>query len=87
MIFVKKSCQTGPALQAEATAQAQHGAHAGLARALLNGSCLGSARQTRLIWPSIPPMVLASVATTSFVILLLFSLPPHASTSAPPHSR
>jgi hypothetical protein len=31
-------------------------------------------------------MVLASVAATSFVILLLFSLP-HASASAPPHSR
>jgi hypothetical protein len=29
-------------------------------------------------------MVLASVATTSIVILLLFSLPSHASTSAPP---
>jgi hypothetical protein len=31
-------------------------------------------------------IVLTSVATTSFVILL-FSLSPHASTSAPPHSR
>jgi hypothetical protein len=31
-------------------------------------------------------MVLASVTATSFPILLLFSLP-HASTSAPPHSR
>jgi hypothetical protein len=30
-------------------------------------------------------MVLASVVTTSFAILLLFSLSPHASTSAPPH--
>jgi hypothetical protein len=58
--------------------QALHGARAGLAQALLNGSCLGSAHQTRPIWPSIPPHdndVLASVATTSFGILLLFSLP------------
>ncbi|PWZ29638.1 hypothetical protein Zm00014a_024105 [Zea mays] len=31
-------------------------------------------------------MVLASVATTSFAIIL-FSLSPHGSTSAPPHSR
>jgi hypothetical protein len=36
-------------------AQAPHGARAGLARALLNGSCLGPARQTRPVWPSIPP--------------------------------
>jgi hypothetical protein len=28
---------------------------AGLAQTLLNGSCLGPARQTRPIWPSIPP--------------------------------
>jgi hypothetical protein len=35
--------------------QAPYGAPAGLAQALLNGSCLGPARQTRLIWPSIPP--------------------------------
>jgi hypothetical protein len=58
--------------------QALHGARAGLAQALLNGSCLGPARQTRPIWPYIPPHdndVLASVATTSFGILLLFSLP------------
>jgi hypothetical protein len=41
--------------RAEATAQAPHGARVGLAQALLNGSCLGSARQTRPIWPSIPP--------------------------------
>jgi hypothetical protein len=27
----------------------------GMGQALLNGSCLGPARQTRLIWPSIPP--------------------------------
>jgi hypothetical protein len=32
-------------------------------------------------------MLLALVAAISFVILLLFSLSPHASTSAPPHSR
>jgi hypothetical protein len=30
-------------------------ARAGLAQALLNGSCLGPARQTRSIWPSILP--------------------------------
>jgi hypothetical protein len=58
--------------------QAPHDANAGLARALLNGSCLGLAHQTRSIWPSIPlhdndgPRL---VATTSFAILLLFSLP------------
>jgi hypothetical protein len=40
---------------AEAMAQAPHDARAGLAQALLNGSCLGPARQTRPIWPSIPP--------------------------------
>jgi hypothetical protein len=44
-----------PALRAEATAQASHDARAGLAHTLLNGSCLGLARQTRPIWPSIPP--------------------------------
>jgi hypothetical protein len=37
------------------TAQARHDARAGLAHALLNESCIGSAYQTRLIWPSIPP--------------------------------
>jgi hypothetical protein len=40
---------------AEATAQARHNARAGLAQALLNGSCLRPTRQTSLIWPSIPP--------------------------------
>jgi hypothetical protein len=49
------SCQARPALRVEATAQVPHGAPAGLAQALLNGSCLGPARQTRPIWPSIPP--------------------------------
>jgi hypothetical protein len=44
-----------PALWTEATAQAPHVARDGLAQALLNGSCLGPARQTRLIWPFIPP--------------------------------
>jgi hypothetical protein len=66
-------CRAGPALRAEATAQAPYGARAGLAQALLNGSCLGPARQTQPIWPSIPPHDndgLTSVATTSFVILL-----------------
>jgi hypothetical protein len=57
MIFckIKKWCRVGLALQAEATAQAPHDARARLAYALLNGSCLGPARQTRPIWPSIPP--------------------------------
>jgi hypothetical protein len=36
-------------------AQTPHDARAGLAQALLNESCLGSAPQTRSIWPSIPP--------------------------------
>jgi hypothetical protein len=64
--------------RAEATAQVLHDARAGLAQALLNGSCLGPARQTRPIWSSIPPHDNdgpPSVATTSFAILLLFSLP------------
>jgi hypothetical protein len=57
MIFckIKKLCRAGPALRAEATAQAPHDARVGLAQTLLNGSCLGPARQTRPIWPSIPP--------------------------------
>jgi hypothetical protein len=41
---IKKSYRVGPAQRAEATAQAPYGAHAGLAQALLNGSCLGPAR-------------------------------------------
>jgi hypothetical protein len=36
-------------------AQARHDARAGIAHALFNGSCPGPGRQTRLIWPSIPP--------------------------------
>jgi hypothetical protein len=40
--------------RAEATAQARHDDRAGLAQALLNVSCLGSARQTWPIWQSIP---------------------------------
>jgi hypothetical protein len=35
--------------------QEPYGTRAGLAKTLLNRSCLGPARQTRLIWPSIPP--------------------------------
>jgi hypothetical protein len=35
--------------------QARHDARARLAQALLSGSCLGPARQTRSIWPSRPP--------------------------------
>jgi hypothetical protein len=49
-----------------------------LAQTLLNGSCLRPPHHTWPIWSSIPPhvmMVLASIAATSFVILLLFSLP------------
>jgi hypothetical protein len=48
-------CRAGPALRAEATAQAPHDAHAGLAQTLLNGSCLRPTHQIRPIWPSIPP--------------------------------
>jgi hypothetical protein len=55
MIFKKKSCRAGPALWAEATAQAPHDARVGLAQGLLNGLCLGPAHQTRPIWPFIPP--------------------------------
>jgi hypothetical protein len=57
MLFfkIKKLCQAGPALRAEATAQAPHGARVGLAQALLNGSCLEPARKIRLIWSFIPP--------------------------------
>jgi hypothetical protein len=40
---------------AEATAQARHDARAGLAQTLLNGSRPRPGRQTRHIWPSIPP--------------------------------
>jgi hypothetical protein len=47
-------CWAGTALRAKATTQAPHDTRAGLAHALLNGSCLGPARQTRPIWPSIP---------------------------------
>jgi hypothetical protein len=55
MIFCKiKNNRVGPALRVEATARAPHDARARLAQALLNGSCLGPAHQTRLIWPSIP---------------------------------
>jgi hypothetical protein len=64
MFLNKKSCQVGPALWTEATAQAPHDARVGLARALLNRSCLGPARQTRLISP----------ATNMYVHL--FSSPP-----------
>jgi hypothetical protein len=42
-------------LRTETTAQARHDAHAGLALALLNGSCLDPDRHTWLIWSSIPP--------------------------------
>ena len=70
-------------------AQAPHGARAGLARALLNGSCLGPARQTcpfgHLYLRTII-IVLASVAATSFVMLLLFSLPSYLRLRAIPFS-
>jgi hypothetical protein len=48
-------CQTRSALRAEATAQARHDDRFELAQALLNGPCPGPARQTRPIWPPIPP--------------------------------
>jgi hypothetical protein len=91
MIFKKnkKNNHVGPALWGEATTQAPHDAHTGLAQGLLNGSCLGPARQTRLIWPSIPlhdndgPRL----SCHHLVRHSTSSLSPHASTSAPPHSR
>jgi hypothetical protein len=49
IVFKKQSCRAGLALQPKATAQTLHDAHAGFAHALLNGSCLGQARQTRPI--------------------------------------
>jgi hypothetical protein len=67
-------------------AQTRHDDRVGLAQALLNGSCPGPGRKHdpfgHLYLRTIM-MVLASVAATSFVILLLFSLSPHASASAP----
>jgi hypothetical protein len=58
--------------------QAPHDARAELAQSLLNGSCLGRlARHDPFdhLYLHTIMMVLASVATSSFVILLLFSLP------------
>jgi hypothetical protein len=58
--------------------QCRYYTRVGLAQSLLNGSCLGPARQTRPfghLYLHTIMMVLGSVATTSFVILLLFSLP------------
>jgi hypothetical protein len=53
-IFCKIKNIIVPALWAEATTQARHDTHVGLTQALLNGSCLRPARQTRSINPSIP---------------------------------
>jgi hypothetical protein len=69
---------SGPALRVEATVQARHNAGAGLAQTLLNGLCPGLGRQTRLfvhLYLHTVMMVFASIAATSFAILLLFSLP------------
>jgi hypothetical protein len=79
IFFIKyKNNRVGPALRAETMAQAPHDAHAGLAQALLNRSCLGMAARHGSfghLYLRTIMMVLASVATTSFIILLLFSLP------------
>jgi hypothetical protein len=55
----------------------KHDARAGLAQALFNGSCFGSARQTRTFWPSIPPHNNDGpcLSYRHLAILLLFSLP------------
>jgi hypothetical protein len=70
-------CRAEPTLRAEATAQAPYNSRAGLVQAQLNGSCLGPARQTRPIWPSIPPHDNDGpcLSCTSFAILLFLSLP------------
>jgi hypothetical protein len=47
-------CRAGPALRTKATAQTPHDTRVRLAQAILNGSCLEPARQTRPICPSIP---------------------------------
>jgi hypothetical protein len=83
-------CWAGLALRAKATTQAPHGARAGLAQSLLNGSFLGPARQTRLIWPSLPPHDNNGHCLSCHHLVrhsTYFYLSPHASTSAPPHSR
>jgi hypothetical protein len=48
MIFCKinKLWRAGSTLRVEATVQASHDAHAGVAQAQLNGSCLEPARKT-----------------------------------------
>jgi hypothetical protein len=69
---------TGPALRTEPTTQAPHDTRAELAHALLNGSCSDQLARHDLfchLYLCTIMMVVASVATTSFVILLLFSLP------------
>jgi hypothetical protein len=68
-------CRAEPTLRAEATAQAPYDARAGLVQAQLNGSCLVPARQTRPIWPSIPPHDNDGpcLSCTSFAILLFLS--------------
>jgi hypothetical protein len=74
---------------AEATTQVRHDARARLAQALLNGSCLGPTRHTWPIWSSIPPHNNDGPrlsCRTSFVILLLFSLPSWLRLRAAPFS-
>jgi hypothetical protein len=57
------------------TAQAPHVARAGLAQALLNGSCLGPARQTRTIWPSISLLYLKHQFQRSYYVIFLQKSP------------
>jgi hypothetical protein len=68
-------------------AQARHDEHVGLAHALLNGPCPGPARQTRHIWPSIPPHDNDGPRLSSRHLVrhsAFFSLSPHVSASTPP---
>jgi hypothetical protein len=78
-------CRVGPALRAEATAQARHSCRA--SPATIDGSCLGPVRQTRPIWPSIPLHGPRLCCCHLVPHPASFSLSPHASASAPPHSR
>jgi hypothetical protein len=82
--YKKKSCRS------EATAQAWHVARAELPHALLNGSCLGPAHQTRPIWPAVIPPHNNYGHRLSCHHLVRHPasfLSPHACASAPPHSR
>jgi hypothetical protein len=83
-------CRSGPALRAEATAQAPHDAHARLAHALLNGLCLRTSRQIRPTCSSIPPHDNDDSCFSCHHLVrhhASFLSLPHASASAPPHSQ